>query len=61
MTAIELVTGATSPAIVGLAYSDRIPEGFFPVGLMSGVAVDGRWIYVVDDGMTQVYKFRKRS
>ncbi len=57
VTAIDLASGAASPAIVGLDYSDRIPEGFLPFGLMSGVAVDERSIYVSDDGVNQVYEF----
>ncbi len=61
VTAIDLATGATYPAIVGLDYSDRIPEGFFPFGLMSGVAANERSIYVVDDGVNQVYEYRKRG
>lgn len=60
VTAIDLANGATSPVIVGLDYSDRIPEGFFPFGIMSGVDVTDRWIYVSDDGVNQVYKFHKR-
>ena len=60
VTAIDLATGATSPVIVGLDYSDRVPEAFFPFGLMSGVDVTDRWIYVSDDGVNQVYKFHKR-
>ena len=59
VTAIDLATGATSPVIVGLDYSDRIPDGFFPFGIMSGVDVGHRWIYVSDDGVNQVYKFRR--
>ncbi|MEX1287560.1 MAG: hypothetical protein AB1Z57_06450 [Acidimicrobiia bacterium] len=60
VTAIDLATGVTSPVIVGLDYSDRIPEGFFPFGIMSGVDVTDRWIYVSDDGVNQVYRFHKR-
>lgn len=60
VTAIDLATGATSPVIVGLDYSGRNPEGFFPYGTMSGVDVTDRWIYVSDDGVNQVYKFHKR-
>lgn len=60
VTAIDLATGDTSPVIVGLDYSDRVPEGFFPFGLMSGVDVTDRWIYVSDDGVNQVFKFHKR-
>ncbi len=59
VTAIDLASGATSPVIVGLDYSDRIPEGFFPFGLMSGVAVGERSIYVGDDGVNKVYEFRR--
>ena len=60
VTAIDLATGDTSPVIVGLDYSDRIPEGFFPFGIMSGVAVGERSIYVSDDGVNKVYEFRRR-
>jgi sugar lactone lactonase YvrE len=59
VTAIDLATGETSPAIVGLDYSDRVPEGFFPFGMMSGVAVGERSIFVSDDGVNQVYEFRR--
>jgi sugar lactone lactonase YvrE len=59
VTAIDLATGETSPAIVGLDYSDRVPEGFFPFGLMSDVAVSGGSIFVSDDGVNKVYEFRK--
>jgi sugar lactone lactonase YvrE len=57
VTAIDLATGATSPVIVGLDYSDRVPEGFFPFGMMSDVAVGERSIYVSDDGVNKVYEF----
>jgi hypothetical protein len=57
VTAIDLATGAKSPVIVGLDYSDRIPEGFFPFGNMAGVAVGDRSIYVSDDGVNTVYEF----
>ena len=60
VTAIDLATGHTSPVIVGLDYSDRIPQEFFPFGMLSGVDVTDRWIYVSDDGVNQVYKFHKR-
>ena len=59
VTAIDLATGDTSPVIVGLDYSDRIPEGFFPFGMISGIAVGERSIYVSDDGVNQVYEFRR--
>jgi hypothetical protein len=59
VTAIDLASGVTSPVIVGLDYSDRVPEGFFPFGIMSGVAVGERSIYVSDDGVNQVYEFRQ--
>jgi sugar lactone lactonase YvrE len=59
VTAIDLATGDTSPVIVGLDYSDGIPEGFFPFGIMSGVAVGERSIYVSDDGVNKVYEFRR--
>ncbi len=60
VTAIDLATGDTSPVIVGLDYSDRVPEAFFPFGMMSGVAVGERSIYVSDDGVNKVYEFRRR-
>ena len=60
VTAIDLVTGDLSPVIVGLDYSDRVTPGFFPFGLMSGVAVGDRSIYVSDDGVNKVYEFRRR-
>ncbi|MDH3308030.1 MAG: hypothetical protein OEO77_10995 [Acidimicrobiia bacterium] len=60
LTAIDLATGHTSPVIVGLDYSDRVPEEFFPFGMLSGVDVTDRWIYVSDDGVNQVFKFHKR-
>jgi DNA-binding beta-propeller fold protein YncE len=59
VTAINLATGAKSPVIVGLDYSDRIPANFFPFGIMSGVAVSGRSIFVSDDGVNEVYEFRR--
>ena len=59
VTAIDLVTGATSPAITGFDFSARDPEGFLPYGMMSGVAVGNRGsIYVSDDGVNKVYRFR---
>jgi hypothetical protein len=60
VTAIDLATGDMSPVIVGLDYSDRIPEGFFPFGIMSGVAVGERSICVSDDGVNKVCEFRRR-
>ena len=60
VTAINLATGDKSAVIVGLDYSDRVPEGFFPFGIMSGVAVGERSIYVSDDGVNKVYEFRRR-
>jgi len=60
VTAIDLATGDVSPAIVGLDYSDRVTPGFFPFGIMSGVAVGERSIYVSDDGVNKVYEFRRR-
>jgi DNA-binding beta-propeller fold protein YncE len=60
VTAIDLATGETSAAIVGLDYSDRVPAGFFPYGMMSGVAVGAnRSIYVSDDGVNKVYEFHR--
>ena len=50
-----------SPAIVGLDYSARNPDGFLPYGMMSDVDVDDKWIYVSDDGINQVWKFRKKK
>jgi hypothetical protein len=48
--------------IVGLDFSARVAEGFFPYGLMSGVAVGSdRSIYVSDDGVSKVYRFRRRG
>ncbi len=59
VTAIDLATGATSPAITGFDFSARTPAGFFPYGMMSGVAVGKHGkIYVSDDGVNKVYKFR---
>lgn len=57
---IDLATGVVSPVIVGLDYSDRVTPGFFPFGIMSGVAVGERSIYVSDDGVNKVYEFRRR-
>ncbi len=57
VTAIDLATGDMSPFIVGLDYSDRIPEGFFPFGIMSDVAVGERSIFVSDDGVNGVFEF----
>jgi DNA-binding beta-propeller fold protein YncE len=60
VTAIDLATRVMSPVIVGLDFSDRVPEGFFPFGMMSGVAIGERSIYVSDDGVNKVYEFRRR-
>ncbi|HSF84221.1 MAG TPA: hypothetical protein VLG28_01005 [Acidimicrobiia bacterium] len=61
VTGIDLATGDRYPVIVGLDYSDRVPEGFFPYGNMSGVAIgDNGSIYVSDDGVNTVYEFRRR-
>ncbi len=57
VTGIDLATGDRAPVIVGLDYSDRIPEAGFPWGFMSGVAVGDRSIYVSDDGVNKVYEF----
>jgi streptogramin lyase len=60
VTAIDFDTGEQSAAIVGLDFSDRVPEGFLPFGLMSGVAVGpDRSIVVSDDGANTVYRFRR--
>ncbi len=61
VTAIDIATGASSPLIVGLDYSGRNPEGFFPYGQMSGVAVGDTAIYVSDDGVNKVYKFPRNN
>ena len=60
VTAIDLETGAHSVVIVGLDYSDRIPENFFPYGMFSGVAIGpDNSIYVSDDGVNKVYEFHQ--
>lgn len=59
VTGIDLATGEMAPVIVGLDYSDRVPDEFFPWGFLSGVAVHDGWIYVSDDGVNQVYKFKR--
>lgn len=59
LTAIDIATGAMSPVIVGLDFSDRVPPGFFPFGMMSDVDVTDRAIYVSDDGVNEVYEFRR--
>ena len=60
VTAIDLDTGEQSAAVVGLDFSDRVPEGFFPFGFMSGVAVGpDRSIVVSDDGVNTVLLFRR--
>ncbi len=62
VTAVDLATGDKSAAIVGLDYSDRVPEAFFPYGMMSGVDVGpDQSIYVSDDGVNKVYEFRRRG
>lgn len=62
VTAIDLATGDISAVVVGLDYTARVPEGFFPYGNMAGVAVGSHGaIYVSDDGVNKVYKFRKRG
>ena len=60
VTAIDLATGEQSAAIVGLDFSARVPLGFFPFGGMSGVAVGpDNSIFVSDDGVNTVYRFRR--
>lgn len=60
VTAIDLTTGQQSVAIDGLDFSARVPEGFFPFGLMSGVAVGpDNSIFVSDDGVNTVHRFRR--
>ena len=59
VTAVDLATGDTSAVVVGLDFTARTPENFFPYGLVSGVAVDDNSIYVSDDGVNEVYKFRR--
>jgi sugar lactone lactonase YvrE len=62
VTAVDLATGDRSAVIVGLDYTGRTPEAFFPFGIPSGVAVGAdRSIYVSDDGVNQVYEFRRRG
>ena len=60
VTAIDLATGQQSVVIDGLDFSARVPEGFFPFGSMSGVAVGpDNSIFVSDDGVNTVYRFRR--
>ena len=60
VTAINLDTGEQSAAIVGLDFTARVPEGFFPFGSMSGVAVGpDNSIFVSDDGVNTVHRFRR--
>lgn len=59
VTAIDLATGTTSAVIVGLDYSDSVPEGFFPYGQLSSLDVTDRSIFVTDDGLNEVYEFRR--
>ena len=62
VTAIDLATGDRAAAIVGLDYSDRIPQDFFPFGMVGSVAVgDNGSIYVSDDGVNKVYEFRQHT
>ena len=62
VTAVDLATGDKSAAIVGFDYTARNPEGFFPFGIMSGITVGAdQSIYVSDDGVNQVYEFRRRG
>jgi sugar lactone lactonase YvrE len=62
VTAVDLATGDKSAVITGLDYTARNPEGFFPYGSMSGVAVGpDRSIFVSDDGVNKVYEFRRRG
>ena len=60
VTAIDVNTGEQSAAIVGLDFTARAPEGAFPFGLMSGVAVGpDNSILVSDDGVNTVSRFRR--
>jgi outer membrane protein assembly factor BamB len=60
VTAIDLATGQQSVVIDGFDFSARVPEGFFPFGSMSGVAVGtDNSIFVSDDGVNTVYRFRR--
>jgi hypothetical protein len=60
VTAIDLDTGEQSAAIVGLDFTARVPERFFPFGSMSGVAVGpNNSIFVSDDGVNTVHRFRR--
>jgi hypothetical protein len=53
-------TGEQSAAIVGLDFTARVPERFFPFGSMSGVAVGpNNSIFVSDDGVNTVHRFRR--
>ncbi len=62
VTAVDLATGEKSAAIVGLDYTARNAEGFFPFGILSGVTVGAdQSIYVSDDGVNKVYEFRRRG
>ena len=62
VTAVDLASGDKSAVIVGLDYTQRTPDGFFPYGMMSGVAVGAdQSIYVADDGVNKVYEFRRRG
>lgn len=61
VTAIDLATGSQSPVIVGLNFSDRVPQGFFPYGGMAGVAVGDGSIFVSDDGVNSVYRFPRSN
>jgi sugar lactone lactonase YvrE len=51
-----------SAVVVGLDYTARVPEGFFPYGNMAGVAVGSNGaMYVSDDGVNKVCKFLERG
>ena len=60
LTAIDLLTGESSPVITGLDYSAPAAEGGLPMGQPAGVTVgpDGA-IYVTDDGVNAVYRFER--
>jgi sugar lactone lactonase YvrE len=55
---IDLATGARSEVIVGLDFTLDNPEGFFPFGNISSVAVGNGSIYVSADGTNTVHRFR---
>ena len=59
VSAIDLASGAVTPAIVGLDLGPPVLEGFAPFGTVTGVAVgDDGAIYVTQDGaINALFKF----